>query len=138
MSHGEKLAWAEREGVTPPAFVVAAAAREIIAEKIAAKPACSHCCEAKQYAEGEAVCASNAATAKNQSVQGVGFVMLHEAMKCRGLTASVSLLPPSLPAMVDNFEPLLIERFLPQLGRSFLYDEPTLAVASPPPDGRRA
>jgi hypothetical protein len=138
MSHGEKLAWAEREGVRPPAFVVAAAARGIIAEKKAAKPACSHCCEAKQYAEGEAVCASNAATAKNQPVQGVGFVMLHEAMKCRGLTVSVSLLPPSLPAMVENFEPFVIERFMPHLGRSLLYDEPTLAVASPPPDGRRA
>jgi hypothetical protein len=138
MSHGEKLAWAEREGVAPPAFVIAAAARQIIAEKAAAKPACSHCCEAKQRADGEAACASNVAAAKNQPARGVGFVMLHEAMKCRGLTVSVSLLPPSLPAMTDDFEPLVIERFLHQLGCGFLYDEPTFAVASPPPDGRRA
>jgi len=138
MSHGEKLAWAEREGVAPPAFVIAAAAREIIAEKAAAKSACSHCCKAKQHAENEATCAPNVATAKSEPARGVGFVMLHEAMKCRGLTVSVSLLPPSLPAFTDNFEPLVIERFLPQLGRSLLYDEPTLAVASPPPDGRRA
>jgi hypothetical protein len=138
MSHGEKLAWAEREGVAPPAFVIAAAAHEIIAEKVAAKPACSRCCEAKQKAEGQAACASTVAAAKERPARGVGFVMLHEAMKCRGLTVSVSLLPPSLPAITNDFEPLVSERYLPQLGRSVLYDEPILAVASPPPDMRRA
>jgi hypothetical protein len=139
MSHGEKLAWAEREGVTPPAFVMAAAALEIIAEKVAAKaakPACSRCCQAKS--PGGAHCDDDATCEEEPASRGVRFVMLHEAMKCRGLTVSVSLLPPSLPALTDNFEPLVIERSLPQLGRSLLYDEPTLAVESPPPDARCA
>lgn len=138
MSHGQKLAWAQREGVTPPAFLAALAAREIIAEKADSKPKCSHCCEAKPQVERDAACANDAGAVPERPPRGLGFVMLHEAMKCRGLTVSVSLLPPSLPACADRFEPIVVERFLPSLGRSYLYDEPALAVASPPPDSRCA
>jgi hypothetical protein len=136
MSHGEKIAWAERNGVAPPAFVLAAAAREIIADKVAAKsaePACSQCCRAKTQTDAcgadDAVCAADELPSR-----GMGFVMLHEAMKCRGLTVSVSLLPPALPAIASDFRPMAPDEFLPQWGRTLLYDGPSLAVESPPPD----
>lgn len=144
MSHGEKLAWAKREGVTPPAFVMAAAAREIIAERTAAKSGCSSCSKTAccDKVSGEDApqaggCCGGGQTAcspQKAPPQGVKFVMLHEAMKCRGLTVSVSLLPPALPVVTAPFRLTVCEAFSPPGARSLLYRGPYLAVESPPPD----
>jgi hypothetical protein len=66
--------------------------------------------------------------------RGVKFVHFISAMKCRGVSVSIGLLPPSLPIVNATFFPHAVERFQAVLGDSLLYDEPYLAVASPPPD----
>jgi hypothetical protein len=150
MTNAAKLAWAEVAGVTPPAYVVAAAAHEAEGDapghehrdgdspQLAAGGCCSStskkCCgEARSCCRGKAhvVAAAPAAAAE----RGVKVVHLISALKCRGLSVSIGLLPPSLPVLHAEFFPLVIERFQPSLGDSLLYDEPYLAVASPPPDG---
>jgi hypothetical protein len=143
MSDGEKLAWAEQAGVTPPSYVMAAAAQKLLAEETNEADASSCCaskaavCCAEHKSCGDSL-PSERACASPPLKRGVGFVFLHAAMKCRGLTVSVALLPPSLPAPSADFMPAPIERFLTPVDESLLYDAPHLAVEPPPPDAARA
>lgn len=149
MSQGEKLAWAKRAGVTPPDYVVAAAGCEAADELrasgagrgdqgepagccVAEKRSCRSCCD-RSHDKGEA--ATEAARAHRP---GIRIVLLHAALKCRGLTMNVSLLPPSLPAAASDFLPPLVERRAAAAVESPPYDSPTLLVESPPPDAARA
>jgi hypothetical protein len=151
MNHAAKLAWAEREGVTPPKYVVAAAKREAKtqaklagAEGVAVSKAkakakakvAGGCCSAKKQSccTAAKTCCSSKAAAKPAG-RSIKIVNLIAAMKCRGLSVSVALLPPSLPVDLQQFVTDVVERFETPLGASLLYDEPVLAVASPPPDG---
>lgn len=62
--------------------------------------------------------------------------MLHAAMKCRGLTVSVALLPPSLPAeSCELIEPAVV-RFIAPTAAPLLYESPTSGVPTPPPDAK--
>jgi hypothetical protein len=145
MNHAAKLAWAEREGVTPPAFVVAAAKREAKTQaKLAgaeggavskAKVARGCCSAKKQSCCSAAKTCCSSEPAAEPTGRSIKIVNLIAAMKCRGLSVSVALLPPSLPVDLSQFFPNVARRFETPLGASLLYDEPMLAVASPPPDG---
>lgn len=136
MTHAEKLTWAARNGVTPPAIALAAARREAAATKLACGGCCAakakSCCRAKQS------CCGGGASAPAGRGTGIAFVQFAAAMKCRGLTVSVAMLPPSLPALPEHFALLVLERYSQLLGRTLLYDEPYLAVDTPPPDARCA
>jgi hypothetical protein len=140
MSLGEKLAWARQVGVQPPAFVVAAAAREIIAAKTS-QVATSGCCSAKAKsccASSTACCSSKVAAAPMGRQRGVKTVSFLAAMKCRGLTASVALLPPSLPLLAAEFLPPIVERYDVRIGDSPPCENPYLAIPTPPPQGALA
>jgi hypothetical protein len=144
MTDSAKLAWAEREGVTPPDYVVAAARREAAevrgaaecpapGSSLAASGCCSEepsaCCNAKQGCGPDA---DEVAPAPARD-GGVAYVSLHAAMKCRGLTVTVSLLPPSLPVAAADYFPPVAERYEPRVGESFSYVPPFLLIATPPP-----
>lgn len=135
MSNVEKLAWAKQAGMTPPEFVVAAAAREVGAcdsTKLA-----GGCCSADENDHASLAEASNPIPRPAHRAappRGVRIVLLQAAMKCRGLTASTSLLPPSLPVEWAEFSPLVCERYESLPRGSLTYDPPSLAIATPPPD----
>jgi hypothetical protein len=138
----EKLAWAERVGVTPPAFVAAAARKEsgelCRAESPTggAKSCCSRqasCCSSSGAGGESEQTAESSVAAKSPSRQG-GWIMLHAAMKCRGLTVSVALLPPSLPAACGEFFEPALTRFSSPIAEPLLYESPFAGVSTPPPD----
>jgi hypothetical protein len=136
MTHGEKLAWARQAGVRPPAFVVAAAAREIIVAKTS-HPAGGGCCSAKATpksccSSGGGCCSSKVAATPARK-RGMRVVAFHAAMKCRGLTVSVALLPPSLPILNAEFFPPVVERYEVRVDDSHLRECPYLAIPTPPP-----
>jgi hypothetical protein len=60
--------------------------------------------------------------------------MLHAAMKCLGLTVSVALLPPSLPAASFEFVEPAVEHFALPASAPLMYESPTIGVPTPPPD----
>lgn len=136
MSQAAKLAWAERAGVTPPAFAVAAAVREIEAES-PHKIVAHGCCAAKKQASScctKATASSCCRKTEAEPPHGVRIVTLNDAMKCRGLTVSVALLPPSLPVSGVEFLAPPLVRFAAPRVESLLYESPSLAIASPPPN----
>jgi hypothetical protein len=162
MTHAEKLAWAERQGVKVPAYVIAEAARQLIAntEEAAGAEAKAACCAAKasccattkaladssccheptidQSTAGS--CCQTKGTCERPAARSDGFrfLVLHEAMKCRGLTVTVALLPPSLPVeMGDTAPPPLVIHAVPCMAEN-LYQSPDLAIDAPPPDAARA
>jgi hypothetical protein len=139
----QKLAWARRNRMRPPAFVVAAAKREASCDNehdgccetsrrhaatcnrpCCARRAAAHCCEsspsrAEQHPRGR-------------------VVLLISALRCRGLSPTVSLLPPSLPLDVRAtlpFPPGLTQRVCMAVS---LYEPPALLLASPPPEALAA
>lgn len=154
MSHAEKLAWAKRAGVEPPAYVIAAAARQLIAdssgESSAAKSSCcaaksscgdaaASCTAAKPEQAGGGCCGAKAQTPEQRSMPGgARFLVLHEAMKCRGLSVTVALLPPSLPVTVAELLPLPVVVHAVPCTAENLYQSPKLAIDAPPPDAARA
>jgi hypothetical protein len=126
-SNREKVAWAAEHGVTPPAFVVAAA--EVEAKPVAtieagkiAEPACCRskraCCAKSSTclqatpAEGSHAGAPIARPAEKASTKtSIVFVTWLESRRCRGSTptwmgVAISL-PPSAPVDCPAFDPLV-------------------------------
>ncbi|MEM8946145.1 MAG: hypothetical protein AAGD11_13305 [Planctomycetota bacterium] len=98
-SHQEKLAWARKHGVTPPDFVVVAAAHQAssccqsienhtrsteVASCCAVRPS-STCCVTDSHVKRPPRRAKTSST-----------VMLIESLKCQGISYSLSLLPPTV------------------------------------------
>jgi len=160
----QKLAWARRNRVTPPAFVVAAAKREGCCE---GKRGLA-CCEAKTASVGlaaakrpccakrEAACAASAsscgaagscsrcdehAIAQDAPAptdrRSSGTVVLISKLRCGGISLSVSMLPPSVVVRATDFTLAVDGHFEPFFVADNLYEPPYLAVAAPPPDARR-
>jgi hypothetical protein len=80
-------------------------------------------------------CKRCAASKSQTTTRAVAFVA---AMRCRGLSISVCLLPPSLPVEIPRFNlapPDHVDSI--QLSRA-LYASPTFDVATPPPDAHCA
>lgn len=121
-THAEKLAWARKNGVTPPAFVVALAQAEVAKSATECqKPCCQDktheedladlppCCRARELARREqqacetevcerqgSCCSKKKQAAKKRPASGV---IVLQALKCRGVSVSISLLPPCVPEM---------------------------------------
>jgi hypothetical protein len=158
----EKLAWAKRNGVKPPAFVVAAARRESCCENTPAKACCKSaeaeqtslatavpaCCAkrtadvpqaAARSASSKSCCSScdshqNEPPATNDGKRSEGPVMLIAKLRCSGLPLSLSLLPPSVIAPPVDFAMERPMQFAAPRPVALLYESPFLAVPAPPPD----
>ena len=118
MSMEEKLAWAEKNGVTPPDYV-AAAVRKAAADRLAKSdgdrlPTSSKsCCSAPRVASSSKPCCSASpccrqssdkpAAAKAEIRRQIGWVIGSHALKCQGLAmhwvSCGAVLPP--PAIVE-------------------------------------
>lgn len=72
----ERLAWAKRNGVMPPAFVLAAAAKEAVRITASSKPCCPHCVQSR----------APAPSATTQGKPTRHFVTVWQALKCHGHT----------------------------------------------------
>jgi hypothetical protein len=135
----QKLAWAERHGVTPPGFVIAAAARERASaskHQACCESAVCHSTDCRRpcCAHRESASCCQAASAPRETKSSRSFVLGISALRCRGLSLTVSSMPPSLPleAVLQRFRADdLVERVCV---RERHYQSPTLPVASPPPD----
>lgn len=101
-SLSERLAWAQREGVTPPAFVVAAA-------KEAAPRSCYQAMSSSQTSRSccsqrTSCCAKKSATeATAKTACGKKLVVL-KALQCQGISfasQSITLAPPPLRVQVS-------------------------------------
>jgi hypothetical protein len=160
----EKLAWARRNGMKPPAFVIAAARRELRQSDrqlacCKAKPPgaasvatqCSKCApgsvcgdEAKHCKKASAACSRCAEKqpvvmpSSRGSQRPVGVVLLAAKLRCSGISLSVSLLPPSVVPSSPALEFLAAEHFQQWPGAPLLYESPYLAISPPPPDLRCA
>jgi hypothetical protein len=64
-------------------------------------------------------------------------VLLISQLRCRGISLSVTGLPPSLPAPANEFQLAMPEYFELCWAPSSLYQPPYLVVAAPPPDAVR-
>ncbi len=158
----QKLAWAQRNRVTPPAFVVAAAKRE----GCCARKQGHACCEAKTASVGlaatkrpccakrEAACAASGSqclsaagscsqcdghspaedTAAPAERRSSGMVLLISKLRCGGINLSISMLPPSVVVKATDFTLAVDEHFAPFATADDLYEPPYLAVVAPPPD----
>lgn len=150
MSHQEKLAWARENGVTPPEFVVFAAQREAAQELArahdhkdcdgeATHASCSaesdccskprSCCSTKPQTS-----AHESAHAEERRDSSSEFTLMFLALRCRGVSVSVSMLPPCLPVSLGSTEPTHVAIFDLWPREANLYQPPVLAVTSPPPD----
>lgn len=155
LTNQQKLAWAERNGVTPPAFVMLAAKREERAKQSVQSelPACCKARLAKAAAacEGEVDCAvaANAQTseagecdkcqasrADETRAPHKRFVTYIALMRCKGISISVSFLPPALPVLIAGFQMPPAEQVDSVGSERQLYASLYLAVPTRPPDAR--
>jgi hypothetical protein len=135
MTNKQKLAWAREHDVTPPDYVVAAAAREendpteVCEHKESEASACCRheaerpCCRSRHHAE---VAAADAPARK--AAAKVKFVLSDMARRCGGMPPVISLLSDALP-FVDRPEWKPVERLV-----GYLVDAPVpFASAELPP-----
>jgi hypothetical protein len=83
-SDREKLEWAERNGVTPPAFLLARVARkgELIAD--AAKPPCCHRTSGKAEST-EPASSKDSVYPRSSATQESKVIVMWKAAECRGI-----------------------------------------------------
>ena len=150
----QKLAWARENGVKPPSFLVALAAKSTPnhtlfspsnsysdeqtgddPELASLKP----CCRARVLAARQASCCSQkSGCSKSPEPAGaqpvVPGVLAIQALKCQGNSLSLSLLPPVIPTdKIGTDLPLLPQEPL-RLAESILYQPPFYAAVVPPPE----
>ena len=137
MSNQQKLAWARKNGVAPPAFVLAASDRERLDHDVAESCCATHdhgalppCCRAK--AKPLPPCCL--AKASRASAPRTKLVLLISAMKCKGLSLSPAHLPPALPPHMVRHSPWPNPTCGRIAERAALYASPWDEVATPPPD----
>lgn len=125
-SLSERLAWARREGVTPPAFVLAAV-------KETPRPAC--CSTSRSCCSKQASCCSPKRVAKSPTPKkNDKRVVVLKALQCQGISfasQSITLAPPPPLVLVSferNVEAVVTAK--PQAVCS-----PSFAPPTPPPRG---
>jgi hypothetical protein len=124
MTDQQKLAWAHRHGVTPPAFVLEQVAAKVRTESPgrSSPPKCCGSCGKKP---------SQARTPPREARAGV--VLLSAQLRCQGAAAYLAVLPaalpcpPSIPWMPDDALVCRLES--PDIGRGEVRFEPP----DPPP-----
>lgn len=150
MSHREKLAWARENGVTPPEFVVFAAKREAAAElaktnahadheKVAQHACCSSadacCSKARSCCSAAEQVSEDEYTQAERSDDGSSkFTLMFLALRCRGVSISVGMLPPCLPVSLGSTEATDVAVYDLRPIEANLYQSPVIPVTSPPPD----
>lgn len=140
----QKVVWAEKNGVKIPLFVTVAARRE--QAKRPAEPECcgeqvageqcelATCCDASSAKTPVPSCCEKKHAAAPSSEGKV--VLLMTALKCRGISVSVGLLPPSLPPQQENLTAVEADLGPPPIVAVHRYQPPCHDVATPPPDAR--
>lgn len=135
-SQSEKLAWANRNGIKVPDFVLDQVAIEVNADP-ADLAKIRPCCRQRVLAEQTRSCSERNSNAYEQdepeSPVVPGVLALH-ALKCRGSSLSLSMLPPTVCA--DDFSTELVlcpgEHVLFTL--SNFYQPPCFDAVVPPPE----
>ena len=137
MTNVQKLAWAQSHGVTPPAFVVAAAKHE--------QRAAQHMADNGRSVTRTASCCSHGHGGQCEHDTGVDqrestgsstrVVLMALALRCRGNSVSVSLLPPAArePGRESSDTARPVSDSAPS--ETLLYESPSMPVSSPPPRG---
>ncbi len=146
----QKLAWAKENGVRPPAFLVTQASNRACSRNEMSEKSCSTkqdkevdtelaqlkpCCRARALAARKAnqsSCCQQPSEAK-KSVRLPGFIAIH-ALKCRGHSLSVSLLPPSIRVSTLVSAHLLDGNGMLSWPTKYLYDSPSYELVNPPPE----
>ncbi len=101
-SQQEKLAWARDNGVTPPAYVLAAANASIKAArqsgccKNKAKHSCCSSRSKQKCCSSKRVCSKQRQTGKKTRRSTAPTILVVHALRCQGLTASLTALPPTV------------------------------------------
>ena len=138
----QKVVWAEKNGVKVPLFVTVAARREqaqsapqsnCCSEQVACdKRDQTDCCNAASTKSAVSSCCQkrHAQTRNTESK----LVLLMTALKCRGISVSVGLLPPSLPPALETLAVDAVEIETIPIVASPRYQPPCHDVATPPPD----
>lgn len=141
-SNAQKVVWAEKNGVKVPIFVVAAARREQSAH--AAKPACCNgqsaggeceqqaCTETDEPCDSPSCCEKKSHASSEES--GGKIILLMTALKCRGISVSIGLLPPSVPPADLAVVALVVDLGALPAEADVNYLSPCHDVATPPPD----
>ena len=135
----EKLAWARENGVTPPAYVLAATQGTPVEKKpccCSKKATVVSCCSSQAKPK---CCGSDSTGCKSQPQcsqvrhASTSTMLIIQALRCQGLTSSLTALPPTvLPhSIVPDF-------LLPSAGEALLIDDahtlgPFSAPDTPPP-----
>ena len=133
-THAEKLAWARDNGVTPPAYVLAAVlesakakgptccCKKVAVSSCCSSPAKSKCCSSKQVCKRPQ---------RQKTIPSTLLIL--QAQRCQGLTSSLTALPPTvMPSQVVH--PLSV----PSCGKCNLSDDllspgPLAVPDTPPP-----
>ena len=127
----EKIAWAKENSVLPPAFVLAQLSRKASA-KTAKTP--GSCCSsvARTCCDGSSSCCSDKANCEAAQMEEL-FVLAFQVLRCRGLTSSLTSLPPSILPMgkeLVEFQSPLLATVVPIEN---LYSSPSQEIEPPPP-----
>jgi hypothetical protein len=119
----ERLAWAKRNGVKPPTFVLAAAAEEVVRKTAPAKPCCPHCVQAK----------TPVANSTKPANTKQSFITVWQALKCHGhspLAATPLCVAP--PAKCIQPPVVVVTWVVPQVADKAI--EVALLPELPPPE----
>lgn len=123
----QKIAWARKNGVTPPAYVLAAVEKPSCCQPKVASCCCSKrkCCE-KDAAKANIVLTWRKPRETNKrKTMSIGLL---QALRCQGLSSSWTLLPPTVLPPLVQFDDAPAGQFE---GVVFL-DETSLGQLSPP------
>jgi hypothetical protein len=133
----QKLAWANKHGVKVPNFVLEQVAGDIdadTADLAEVKP----CCRQRVLAAKLDSCGDRDEEGCKKQPAAlppvVPGVLAFHALKCQGLSLSISLLPPSVPTDEIGTELPLVPGGTILLTESTLYQPPTFDAVVPPPE----
>jgi hypothetical protein len=127
-TNAEKLAWARKHGVVPPAYVLAKVEQPACCQRRAASCCSSQrsCCEkVVQDSERPLTWRKPRETGKRRATS----IVLWQALRCQGLTGSWTLLPPTvIPAAIQ------IDDAPASLAGRVVIVEASFSGQLPPPD----
>ncbi len=123
----EKLQWAERNGVSPPDFLIARVARSSDSVAQSAKPSCCHC-GSKPERTCHTASSDDATGRKSVDSKGPVAIVIWKAAECRGIKCLWTLLAAvyvSPAYRFDGFDP-------PCLGWITLADQRAMLLVNCP------
>lgn len=131
----EKLAWADRNGVTPPDFLIARVEKSEQAIASAIKPACCHCgkseagtCEASSSTEFADSSDEDSSDEDSIGTSATKVILLWKAAECRGIQSLWTMLATVYVAPANHSR--IID--LPFVGWVASFDERATSRHTPP------